>query len=164
MQTFLPFADFFKSLRVLDYRRLGKQRVEAFQLLCANGDEWALLERKRRTGKTTAYKGWINHPAAIMWRGYNEALSVYMNICIQEWELRGYNNTMSKRQYLFGEFFSMKDYSNMVEMPHWLGNEDLHASHRSNLLAKDSEFYSKYNWAEAPGMPYYWPNNARVAK
>lgn len=157
MQTFLPFADFAKSLRVLDYRRLGKQRVEAFQLLCANGDEWALKERKRRTGKTTAYKGWLNHPAAVMWRGYNEALSVYMNLCIHEWQARGYNNTMSKREYLFNEFFTMQDYSNVVEMPPWLGDERLHASHRSNLLAKEPKFYTQYHWEESPDIPYYWP-------
>jgi len=29
MQTFLPYADFKLSTRVLDYKRLGKQRVEA---------------------------------------------------------------------------------------------------------------------------------------
>ena len=33
MQTFLPYPDFVKSALVLDYRRLGKQRVEARQIL-----------------------------------------------------------------------------------------------------------------------------------
>ena len=33
MQTFLPFPDFKMSAQVLDYKRLGKQRVEALQIL-----------------------------------------------------------------------------------------------------------------------------------
>ena len=33
MQTFLPYPDFKKSLQTLDYRRLGKQRIEAYQII-----------------------------------------------------------------------------------------------------------------------------------
>ena len=33
MQTFLPHRSFSKSAETLDYRRLGKQRVEAKQIL-----------------------------------------------------------------------------------------------------------------------------------
>ena len=33
MQTFLPYADFERSLRALDPKRLGKQRVECIQVL-----------------------------------------------------------------------------------------------------------------------------------
>ena len=35
MQTFLPYPNFADSLDCLDYRRLGKQRVEAFQIINA---------------------------------------------------------------------------------------------------------------------------------
>ena len=35
MQTFLPYEDFRASARVLDRQRLGKQRVEAKQILQA---------------------------------------------------------------------------------------------------------------------------------
>ena len=35
MQTFLPTSDFRESARLLDYKRLGKQRVEGMQLLNA---------------------------------------------------------------------------------------------------------------------------------
>ena len=31
MQTFTPYADFEQSLRTLDTKRLGKQRVEVIQ-------------------------------------------------------------------------------------------------------------------------------------
>ena len=81
MQTFLPYDNFNLSLEVLDYRRLGKQRVESFQLLNA------LLGR-------TESKGWINHPIAKMWKGYENALKLYLNKSIEIWKSQGYNNTM----------------------------------------------------------------------
>ncbi|GAA3827626.1 pyrimidine dimer DNA glycosylase/endonuclease V [Nocardioides panacisoli] len=44
MQTFLPYADFARSARSLDPKRLGKQRVEALQVvraLTTAGYGWA---------------------------------------------------------------------------------------------------------------------------
>ena len=35
VNTFLPYPDFVKSAKALDYKRLGKQRVEAWQILRA---------------------------------------------------------------------------------------------------------------------------------
>ena len=35
MQTFTPYGDFEASLRVLDQKRLGKQRVEVIQIIRA---------------------------------------------------------------------------------------------------------------------------------
>ena len=49
MQTFLPYSSFTQSAQALDYRRLGKQRVEAKQLILA---------------LTQPKYGWKNHPAA----------------------------------------------------------------------------------------------------
>ena len=80
-----------------------------------------------------------------MWKGYEEALLLYKNKMIEEWILRGYNNTMD-----------MIGLSDNIEMPRWLGNSKLHASHRSNLLRKDYEYYSKFNWEESDDMEYYW--------
>ena len=80
MQTFLPYPDFEKSLRALDYRRLGKQRVEAYQIL-----------RAIKHGG-----GWRNHPAVKMWRGHVNALKRYHNMCIDEWVRRGFRNTMQR--------------------------------------------------------------------
>jgi len=79
MQTFLPYSDFEKSVQVLDYKRLGKQRVEAAQIL-------DVLE-----GRKT---GWRNHPAVKMWAGYTDALRAYLRACILEWQRRGYKNNM----------------------------------------------------------------------
>jgi hypothetical protein len=130
MQTFLPYPSFEDSVRCLDYRRLGKQRVEAMQLLNA------------LRGKTD---GWVNHPACKMWRGHEAALAVYMNYCIDEWTRRGYKNTMKHQQL------------GCCLVPSWVGREDFHASHRSNLLRKDKEWYSQFGWTEPDNLPYVWP-------
>jgi hypothetical protein len=57
MQTFLPYYSFEESAKCLDYRRLGKQRVEVYQII-------NILEGKNKTN------GWVNHPAVKMWIGY----------------------------------------------------------------------------------------------
>lgn len=138
MQTFLPFEDFRKSFGVLDYRRLGKQRVEALQLIKV------IEDKPRIDGKP--YKGWKNHPATIMWKDDVDALKIYHNLCIQEWVARGYNNNMS--------LFQIEE--DAVEMPKWLGFKPFHSSHRSVLLWKDFDFYSQYEWDEKPGNTYVW--------
>lgn len=132
MQTFLPLPDLEESVKVLDYRRLGKQRVETYQVLNI------LLGR-------TDTKGWVNHPVTRMWRGYEEALKVYQNFTITEWVSRGYNNNMS---------FEDVDYDNLV-MPFWFGDDRVHKSHRSNLLRKDFEYYSQF-FDEPADLEYYW--------
>ena len=132
MQTFLPYPDFKKSASVLDYKRLGKQRVEAMQIvnsLCIDS------------------YGWKSHPAVKMWDGFVMALADYHNCIIEEWMLRGYNNNM--------EFYEFND---MVK-PHWIGKEELHSSHRANLLRKDYEHYSQFNWTEDPTSPYVWQDD-----
>jgi hypothetical protein len=135
MQTFLPYADLQESVRVLDYRRLGKQRVETFQVLNI------LLDR-------TPTKGWRNHPVTVMWTGYESALQLYQNYTIQEWISRGYKNTMLLEE-------TDIDIDSVI-MPPWFGLEEFHRSHRSNLLRKDYEYYSQY-FDEDPNLPYYWP-------
>ena len=79
MQTFVPSdLSFEDNARILDYRRLGKQRVECKQILQA----------------LSYGTSWTNHPATQMWRGYEPALRRYMAAMIREWIDRGYNNTM----------------------------------------------------------------------
>lgn len=141
MQTFLPYPSFRDSARVLDYRRLGKQRVEAKQILLAlaNGGAWA------------------NHPATKMWRGYHFALAAYgVSIC-EEWIARGYNDSLLSFFYDNGHASDEP-----CTLPPWLGTPAFHASHRSNLLRKDPEFYGKYGWTESPDLPYIWPEPAHA--
>jgi Pyrimidine dimer DNA glycosylase len=131
VQTFLPDPNFEISAALLDSKRLGKQRVEAEQIL------FALLYGG----------GWKHHAATRMWRGYEPALAQYRDCMIREWIARGYRNTMPLVAEDLGE----------VPMPPWLGDPEFHASQRSNLLRKDPEFYSQYGWSEPTDLPYVWP-------
>eukprot|EP00850_Spirogloea_muscicola_P010580 SM000062S19966 [mRNA] locus=s62:591189:596080:- [translate_table: standard] len=136
LQTFLPFPDFAASVRSLDNRRLGKQRVEAFQILNVI------------TGKAKS-NAWKNSPVVRMWRGYADALALYYNECLLEWSSRGFRNVILEPVPV--------PVAESAEMPAWFGDEELHASHRSNLLRKDPEFYGQYRWPEATDKPYVWP-------
>ena len=137
MQIFLPYPDFRKSLQVLDNKRLGKQRVETYQIISA------ITRRPKLDG--TPYKGWLNHPCTIMWRDNVMALKLYLNYSIEEWVSRGFQNTMS-----------LEDINNNPSLPKWFGYEKFHSSHRANLLKKEPNFYSKYSWSENPDNPYVW--------
>jgi Pyrimidine dimer DNA glycosylase len=137
VNTFLPIASFKHSAECLDYKRLNKQILECDQILAA-------IEKDKSgfTGKI----GWINHPATRMWRGYENALKIYRNTCLKAWIGRGYNST---REFLKVEQSEL--------LPIWFGRPDFHASHRSNLLRKDREYYSQFFWTEPDNLPYVWP-------
>lgn len=147
MQTFLPYADFAVTAKCLDYRRLGKQRVEGMQLLTALGYiKCGDLKTINKRGNVVS-RSWINHPATKMWIGCEELLKLYVNVMIQEWIDRGYNNSM---------MFYRIDKFNIV-IPSWLGNQEFHDSHKSNLLRKDKEYYSRFNWNISDSLEYVWP-------
>ena len=134
MQTFLPYSFFKKSVSCLDYRRLGKQRIEAKQI-------YNII-----TGNTKS-KAWQNHPAVLMWKGYSLALALYHDCCILEW---------IKRKYINNMLLLSPKLSN-IKMPPWLGNKEFHLSHRSNLYRKNPEWYGKFGWNVPPNLPYIWP-------
>ena len=146
MQTFLPYVGFEKTAQVLDYRRLGKQRVEAYQLL------------NIVTGRTTS-AAWRRHPAALMWRGYPRALLEYGFTIAFEWRRRGYQDFMVER--FNSEFCSM--ICEKIVRPHWLGDQRLHSSHRASLLAKEPAHYQQFRWKETPEIDYYWPAPAELS-
>ena len=130
MQTFLPYPDFRETAKVLDWRRLGNQRNEAKTLIHA----------------ITKGNGWSDHPAAKMWEGCQRTLKLYFNAIVRERVDRGYNNSL--RLYVVHK---------PIIVPDWLGDEDFHASHRSNLLRKDPEYYSQFGWSESDNLEYVWP-------
>lgn len=134
MQTFLPYKSFIQSARCLDRQRLGKQRVEGYQIL------------RTLLGISN---GWVNHPATRMWRNYEPALYLYTQSCIDVWTSLGYTNNMVLPV--------PPTFTQGWPMPPWLGDERLHSSHRSNLLRKMPSHYSIYGWTDNPDAPYYWP-------
>jgi hypothetical protein len=139
VQTFLPYPDFAESASVLDTARLGKQRVEALQVL--------------RAIVLPSY-GWQTHPAMQMWRGYVPALTRYALAMVDEWTGRDHPDTTRP---LITEFAPEAATGAVLAVPSWLGNEALHVSHRSNLIRKAPEFYSRL-FPGVPGdLPYVWP-------
>ena len=141
MQTFLPYPDFKESAECLDYKRLGKQRVEARQIL----NVLLGLTKPNKNGNVA----WANHPAVKMWRGYENTLKLYFNTVSEEWIKRGYRHNIG--------FYDI-DRKEIV-YPQWINVDRFHASHRSNLLRKNFEFYQQYNWSEPANLPYIWPIN-----
>lgn len=144
MQTFLPYADYEQSAKVLDRQRLGKQRVEAMQILTA-----LLAEHE-----STKY-GWQNHPATLMWRGHALALANYAITMCVEWMGRGYQDTCSKK--ISDLRLRIAQYEWQPIPPYWFGDEKLHDSHKSNLLRKLPSHYSQFGWKVSDALPYVWP-------
>lgn len=130
MQTFLPYPDFDMTAKCLDWRRLGNQRNEAGIIL------------KTIKGESS---GWKNHAAVRMWRGYEGALELYLAAIIKEWIGRGYKNSIPIPS------------PKKVVLPQWIGDISFHSSHKSNLLRKNVEWYSRYGWKEPADLPYVWP-------
>lgn len=122
VNTFLPFSDFKKCAKVLDSKRLLKQRVEAYQII-------NIIYKKKNNEKC----GFINHPAVIMWIDNVDALKLYCNEMILETIHRNYKNNM--------KLYKIK---NKPIMPWWLGYECLHYSHQASLLRKNPTYYIKY--------------------
>jgi hypothetical protein len=143
MQTFLPYPDLRASCVVLDDRRLGKQRVETFQILRA---------------LTWPEYAWKNHPAVRMWRGFVPALVEYGLENCREWTRRGYADSVAEQ--LLG--WTAGEAPSGAPLPPWFGLEPLHLSHRSALLRKDPAFYRPLFDAlgdadEPDDLPYLWP-------
>ena len=137
MQTFLPFADFKDSALVLDRQRLGKQRLEAKQIIMA----WEGNLPNRR---------WLTHPAVKMWRDHLPVLALYGVVICMEWRRRGYTDTLLS-------FFSVRVPRHEFQVPWWIGWEPFHRSHQSNLTRKLPQHYQKF-WPDVPdNLSYIWP-------
>jgi hypothetical protein len=153
MQTFLPFRDFTASARALDTRRLGKQRVEALQVL---------------RGLTVPGYGWRRHPAVRMWTGYEEALVRYgLQVC-DTWTVKGHRDTCAvslrdgfRTRFPAAGIRGQEELAAAGELPPWLGDEAFHLSHRSALLRKDPDFYATVFPGTPGDLPYVWPASDR---
>ncbi|MGV9288510.1 MSMEG_6728 family protein [Streptomyces sp. NPDC003719] len=153
MQTFLPHPGFRESALALDRRRLGKQRVEALQVL---------------RGLTVPGYGWRRHPAVRMWTGYEEALVRYgLEIC-RVWREQGHQDGCAA-QLVAGLAEShpgtavrgQPELAAAGELPPWLGDDAFHLSHRSALVRKDPEAYAGQFPGVPDDLPYVWPASDR---
>lgn len=148
VQTFLPFADFERSAHALDPKRLGKQRVETIQIVRA---------------LTVAGYGWANHPAALMWKGFEEALGRYGLVCCEVWTGLGFGDTCAATIATDLRTAGVETVRTQGELtaagavPPWVGDEDLHRSHRSALVRKDPDHYRPLFPDVPDDLPYVWP-------
>jgi hypothetical protein len=144
VQTFLPYADFARSAAVLDRRRLGKQRVEALQILRA---------------LTRPGYGWRHHPAVRMWRGHDAALLCYAVTVTRQWRALGCADTVLET--LLAESprrpRTQAALARLGKLPWWLGMRRLHRSHQSALVRKEPAHYRRFFPAVPDDLPYVWP-------
>jgi hypothetical protein len=122
VNTFIPYSNFKKCAKVLDNKRLGKQRVEAKQII-------------NILTNATDKQGWKNHVVTKMWHGYIPALKYYYNTIVKEWIDRGFENNM--------ELYEIKD---KIIIPWFVSNKSINMSHRASLLRKEFSYYKdKFN-------------------
>jgi len=150
MQTFLPYADYAASMATLDDKRLGKQRVEAYQALL----QLTSLKMVDFPVWEPRFGGW-SHPAMAMWSGHEIELLKYIEACCNEWTSRGAKDTVLEKSAFTLELAREDDWS--TEPPAWLGDPEFHRSHRSNLIRKDPAHYSPLFPEDGPELEYVWP-------
>ena len=152
MQTFLPYPDFAASAKVLDLKRLGKQRVEAIQVV---------------RGLTRVTSGWRHHPAVLMWQGYEEALGCYGLTITGAWTDLGFADTCAATiradlaEAGVDEIRSQAELADDRALPPWLGDEAFHRSHRSALVRKNPAFYRELFPDVPDDLDYVWPGQRR---
>jgi hypothetical protein len=137
MQTFVPLPSYLESMRCLDKSRLGNQ-------------VW-------REGITLIRGHWPHHPASKIWKGHEYHLGLYLLAGCQVLAERG-KEYPELRLKIETEMKRFPD----TGAPPWLGNEQFHASHRSNLLRKDPKWYGQFGWTEPPDLPYVWPTKENL--
>lgn len=124
-------------MRVLDPKRLGNQVY--------------------RECMTLLRGGWPNHPASKMWQGHRYHLALYAAAGLEELAFRGHTYPLIEQEIL--EFLEL---NTNTGPPCWLGVEEFHASHRSNLLRKNKEYYEQFGWTEPSDLPYIWPKPLHI--
>lgn len=138
MQTFLPHLSFDESAKALDQRRLGKQRVECYQILRA---------------LTDPTYGWQHHPAVIMWRGHLPALVDYSLTMCEVWCENGFSDSIADKIYIeFGEHIQTDP-----KLPPWFERAEVFASHRAMLYRKDPNYYANFEPDSKLYNEYVWP-------
>lgn len=151
MQTFLPInsTDFSETASVLDYKRLNKQALEGWQIIMA-------LVELDPSGNHRTPKGWKNHPAVKMWRGYEHVLLDYVECMTTEWRMRGFSTTIDYKAKATINTAYKNDRTRFLDgLPAWMEDTvwftQITSSHRTALLTKDYEWYSQFGWAEDTG-------------
>jgi hypothetical protein len=153
MQTFLPSPNPMSSARFLDSKRLNKQILECYQIL-------NVLSGKSPTG------GWRNHPAVLMWKGYERGLWQYVQAMIFEARKRGIRTENNEANLNRLKDQCWNEWGNNVPQ-FWNDSTKLMrvvTTHRANLFDKDPLYYARFGYAKhslynqpcCSGCKYYW--------
>lgn len=121
VNVFIPLSDPIDIAKVLDDKRLGKQQVEAKQIITIITGEAKSL-------------AWSNHPVVLMWKDYAEELKYYYDCIVLEWIRRGYVNNMP----IYGTD------KTPCKMPWFMYCKPVLLSHQASLLRKNYNHYRKY--------------------
>lgn len=147
VNTFLPYPSLEATARALDFRRLGKQRVEAWQIWQVLGKaeqvyppppalgasswstkrQWMSDASQRWKAQTGARLGWAMHPAVLLWVGYRDALGLYYNAMLAGWAQRGGRNIT----------LQPVDVPPQTVLPPWAASSRVHNAFRWQLLRKE---------------------------
>lgn len=117
MQVFMPYISALQSTRCLDWKRLGKQRIEIKYMLEMMYGMWP----------------YRSHPVVEMWEDYPVFLAYVYKFTVIEWVARGYKNTLP-HELAFVDGCCIE--------PPWL--KDYTYQYRGLLLHKDYDYYSKH--------------------
>lgn len=176
VNTFLPFPHVRNSLKALDNRRVQKQAVEAYQiyLILINEDVEDITSVKS--------KGFRNHPAVRMWRGYIMALRYYICEAVEETSTRltkagvPYKTTKMRENIRLHGIALTDEEQKSIIYPHWWGNPWVHASHQYKLYHKNpvhyvsfednaklyGQYYQDYLWPSENGELYLKKTNKKT--
>jgi len=136
MITFLVWEDYAENARILDNRRLGKQRVEASQII-------RILERLQ-SGEKKGEIPWSKHPIIKCWEGYLPSLKQYYNAVVSEWVRRGFRNNMP--------LYPLED---CASKPPWVFNEKVCYAMYAQLILKDFAQYNPSHLKDKVSTPLY---------
>jgi len=153
MQTFLPSSNAITVARWLDNKRLNKQILECYQIL-------NVLSGKSKTG------GWRNHPAVLMWKGYERGLWQYVQAMIREAKDRGIRTENNEANL---NNLKIQCWDTWGSNPPEFWNDTnkimrLTTTHKANLFDKDPIYYAKFGYAKhslynqpcCSTCKYYW--------
>ena len=144
MQTFLPSSSFNQSAQMLDSKRLNKQILECYQIL-------NVLSGKSPTG------GWRNHPAVLMWKGYERGLWQYVQAMIQEARERGIRteNNEANLNKLKDQCWNIWGNNKPSFWDDTVKLMRVITTHKASLFNKDPFYYMKFQYALS--SPYNKP-------
>jgi hypothetical protein len=101
-----------------------------------------------------------------MWRGRVPALVSYGLQCVAAWRERGHADSTAEQIAEFApqaSGLSQAELGRRGLLPSWLGDERLHRSHRSRLIAKDAGYYRPLFGDIRADLDYFWPPPDDVA-